>query len=78
MPHVIVKLHPGRTYAQKTAFTEKLIAAMEETLDASASKISVAFEEVAPENWVQEVYIPEIISKESTLFKKPGYKPKGL
>jgi 4-oxalocrotonate tautomerase len=78
MPHVIIKLYPGRTDTQKAAFTAKLVAALEEIFGAPSKSISVAFEEVAPENWAQDVYIPEIMAKEATLFKKPGYKPEGL
>jgi 4-oxalocrotonate tautomerase family enzyme len=38
MPHVAIKLYPGRTIEQKRALTERIIAAMVETIDANESK----------------------------------------
>lgn len=73
MPHVIVKLYPGRTMEQKQLCTEKITQALIETLNAGENSISVAFEEVPKELWKDSVYQPDIISKEDTLLKKPGY-----
>jgi 4-oxalocrotonate tautomerase len=39
--------------------------------------VSVAFEEVAPEDWPEEVYRPDILEKADTLYKGPGYNPFG-
>jgi 4-oxalocrotonate tautomerase len=35
----------------------------------------VAIEEIAPEDWAETVYRPDILGKEETLVKKPGYNP---
>lgn len=74
MPHVIVKLYPGRTEEQKLELTARLIKDIKETLGAGDDSISVAIEEVDPEEWGKAVYKPDILDKEDTLYKKPGYK----
>lgn len=74
MPHVIVKLFPGRTESQKQLCAEKITQAVIETLNTDEKSVSVAFEEIPRELWKETVYQPEIISKENTLYKKPGYK----
>jgi 4-oxalocrotonate tautomerase len=75
LPHVIVKLWPGRSDAQKQALTERIAAAMIETIGCPDSSISIAFEEVPQDRWTAEVYKPEILAKEALLTKKPGYRP---
>lgn len=73
MPHVIVKLYPGRTEKQKELCTEKITQAIIETMGAEEKSISIAFEEIPKEIWKQTVYQPDIIEKENDLYKKPGY-----
>ncbi len=73
MPHIIVKLYPGRTEAQKKELTSKIVQAVIETAHAGEDSISVSFEEVPSERWEKEVYEPDILGKEHTLYKKPGY-----
>lgn len=78
MPHVAVKLYPGRSEAQKVAFTKQLVEAMMDKLGASEQSISVEFEEIPPEKWIEEVYKPYIASAKGTLYKKPGYDPETI
>ncbi len=75
MPHVIVKLWPGRSEEQKMKLTKKIVQAVMEELKSEETSISVSFEEVEKERWTEDVYIPDIAEKESMLYKKPGYKP---
>jgi 4-oxalocrotonate tautomerase len=35
--------------------------------------VSVAMEEIKPEDWVAKVYRPDIKNKPDNLHKKPGY-----
>jgi 4-oxalocrotonate tautomerase len=35
--------------------------------------VSVAIEEVKPEDWADKVYKPDIVQNSETLYKKPGY-----
>ncbi len=73
MPHVIVKLWPGRTTEQKTDLSNKIIEALKTAIDATDSSISIAIEEIPKEKWKELVYDAEIIKKEELLYKKPGY-----
>jgi len=75
MPHVIIKMYPGRTEQQKSELTDKIVKAVMEAANVDEYTISVSIEEIAKEKWATEVYEPDIIKKENTLYKKPGYKP---
>ena len=73
MPHVIVKLWPGRTIKQKTDLSNKITEALKTAIDATDSSISIAIEEIPKEKWKELVYDAEITEKEELLYKKPGY-----
>ena len=76
MPHVIVKLYSGRTEAQKAKLAEEVTRAVIAGAGSKAEAISVSIEDVAPEDWTEQVYRPEILGKPATLYKKPGYEPR--
>lgn len=63
MPHVSIKMYPGRTDEQKKALTNRIVRAMEETIGTDAKSISVSFEEIAPEEWDEAVVKPDIAGK---------------
>ena len=73
MPHVIVKIWPGKTEAQKQALAEAVTKNVMEILGNSEGSVSVAVEEVDSERWREEVYLPEIAGQPDRLYKKPGY-----
>ena len=73
MPHIIVKLWPGRTIEQKTALCDKITEALKTSIDATDDSISIAIEEIPKEKWKELVYDTEITGKEELLYKKPGY-----
>ena len=73
MPHVIVKLHSGRTERQKTRLAEEISKAVMTVLKLGEESISVAIEDVRPEDWVDKVYKPDIHGNPSEIYKKPGY-----
>ena len=75
MPHVIVKLWPGRTEEQKHALAVKITDALKETMGASDNSISIAIEEIPKLEWKDKVYDPEIIARMDALYKKPDYSP---
>jgi len=60
MPHIIVKLYPGRTEEQKIRLTEQIMEDVIATLKSSEDSVSVAIEEVKPEDWLEAVYRPDI------------------
>lgn len=73
MPHVIVKLWPGKSEEQKVRLADAITRAVTSTLNYGEESVSVAFEEIGPENWAEQVYVPDIVNKADTLYKKPGY-----
>jgi len=75
MPHVIVKLYPGRSRQQKQALAEAVTRAVMATIGASEASVSVGIEDVTPGDWVEQVWKPDIAAKPEALFKKPGYDP---
>jgi len=75
MPHVVVKMWAGKSEAQKTALAAALVQALKNTVGSSDSSISVAILDVAPEDWMAQVYEPEIAPQLESLHKKPGYGP---
>jgi 4-oxalocrotonate tautomerase len=75
MPHVIVKLHAGRTERQKAKLSEDVTKAVMAALRLGEDSVSVAIEDVRPQDWVEHVYKPDILGNLDRLYKKPGYDP---
>jgi len=73
MPHVIVKLYPGRSEQQKTRLAEEIVKDVVAIAKCEEKSVSVAFEEIKPEDWAEKVYRPDILNKPEKLYKKPGY-----
>lgn len=73
MPHVIVKLWPGKPEAQKARLAEKIAQDVMEVLDYGEESVSVAVEEIKSSDWARQVFEPDIKGKWDTLYKKPGY-----
>ena len=79
MPHIIVKLWPGRSEEQKTRLAEEIVKDVVDILGNGEDSVSVAMEEVAPEDWKEKVYKPDILDKQKTLYKNPAIRcnPRG-
>jgi 4-oxalocrotonate tautomerase len=75
MPHVIVKLYAGRSEQQKASIAEEVTKAVMAGANCGEDAISVSIEDVKPDDWVEQVYKPDIIGKPDNLYKKPGYNP---
>ena len=73
MPHVIVKLWPGKSERQKARLAERITQAVTDVLGYGEESVSVAMEEVEARDWAEKVYKPDIVSKPEQLYKKPGY-----
>ncbi|TCL66453.1 4-oxalocrotonate tautomerase [Rhizobium sp. BK251] len=73
MPHIAVKIFPGRSEQQKHEFAAKVIEAAKSVFGSSDTSLSLAILDVAPEEWDVEVYGPEIQANEDKLYKRPGY-----
>jgi 4-oxalocrotonate tautomerase len=77
MPHVIVKMYPGRTEEQKKKLVKAITDSIIKIIAVDEKVISIAVEDVSPEEWAEKVYRPDILEKKDTLYKKPGYNPFG-
>jgi len=75
MPHVIVKLQPGRSEQQKTQLAEEITKDVVAIAKCPEKAVSVAFEEIKPEDWAEKVYKTDILGSPEKLYKKPGYNP---
>jgi 4-oxalocrotonate tautomerase len=78
MPHVVVKLWPGKSEQQKARLSEAIVKDVMDILNYGEESVSVAMEEVKPEDWAEKVYKPDIQTKWEGLYKKPGYDPSDL
>ncbi|HEN3599292.1 TPA: tautomerase family protein [Yersinia enterocolitica] len=74
MPHVIVKI-VGQSEESKQRIAEKLTQTLTDTLSIDEQFVSISIEDIVKENWVEDVYKPDILEKSDSLYKKPGYDP---
>ena len=75
MPHVIVKLYPGRSDEQKIKLANEIVKDVVAIANCDEKDVSVAFDEIEKEDWAQKVYKPDILDKKGSLYKEPGYNP---
>ena len=78
MPHVLVKLWPGKSEEQKQRLADAITQSVMDILDYGEESVSVAMEEIKAGDWVGKVYRPEIKNQLNELYKKPGYTEKDL
>jgi 4-oxalocrotonate tautomerase len=73
MPHIIIKLWPGKSEPQKIRLAEEIVKDVMNVLNYGEESVSVAIEEVEPQDWAEKVYKPDILNNSQKLYKKPGY-----
>lgn len=73
MPHVTVKLWPGKSEQEKNRLAEAITKDVMDILRYGEESVSVAMEEVKSQDWVEKVFKPDIQNKWDRLYKKPGY-----
>ena len=73
MPHVIVKLWPGKSEQQKQRVADEIAKDVMKVLNYGEESVSVAMEEIPANDWAEKVYKLEIIKNTKNLYKKPGY-----
>jgi 4-oxalocrotonate tautomerase len=61
MPHGIVKLWPGTSEQQKIRLAEAIVKDVMHVLHYGEESVSVAIEEIKPEDWAEKVYKPDIV-----------------
>ncbi len=75
MPHVIVKIYPGRSEQTKTRLAEEIVKNIITFTGCQEKSVSLAIEEIKPEDWAEKVFRPDILESRQKLYKKPGYNP---
>lgn len=73
MPHVSVKLFPGRSEETKQKLADAIVKDVVDIIGCSEHSVSVAIEDVSSSSWKEEVYDPEIQENMRNIYKKPGY-----
>ena len=73
MPHVIVKLWPGKSEQQKGRLAAAIVQDVMNVLHYGEESVSVAIEEVPAREWAETVYKHDILENAEKLYKKPGY-----
>lgn len=73
MPHVIVKLWPGKSEAQKRDLSDRITKDVMDVFDCGEESVSIAIEEIPAEEWAERVY-RTIMADPDKLYKKPGYR----
>ena len=73
MPHIIVKLWPGKSEQQKERLAEKIAQDVMDVLNYGEESVSVGVEEISSKDWKEKVYKPDVRGKWDKLYKKPGY-----
>lgn len=72
MPHVVIKLWPGRNDEIKKNLADAVAETVAENLKVDIGDVSVAVEEVARQDWEAQVYKTEIKDNPKVLHK-PDY-----
>jgi 4-oxalocrotonate tautomerase len=74
IPHIAIKHFPAALSAVRQ---EELISSVTRAVQAAfgceAGVVSIALEQVEPEAWREQVYLPEIVGRAHLLRKKPTY-----
>jgi 4-oxalocrotonate tautomerase len=73
MSHVIVKLWPGKSAEQKRRLSDAIVRDVTSILNYGDEAVSVAFDEVASDEWTDRVVKPDILGNWDILTKEPGY-----
>ena len=73
MPHVIIKMYPGRSEQQKRQLADAIVKEVVAIAGGSEGSVSVAIEEIPAGEWTEKVYKPDIQKNWDKLYKKPRY-----
>jgi 4-oxalocrotonate tautomerase len=52
---------------------EEIAKDVTNVLNYAEESVSVAIEEVTPQDWAEKVYKPDIVNNSEKLYRKPGY-----
>lgn len=65
MPHITCQMYPGRSEELKKILAEKLHEATVEALGCSPEAVSVAIEDIMPDDW--NVRVPDVVPDEQVI-----------
>lgn len=74
MPHISVKI-VGKTEEDKVKLAASINQAVMDAVGADEATISISVEDIEADDWVENVYKPDILGHWDQLHKKPGYNP---
>jgi 4-oxalocrotonate tautomerase len=69
MPHIIVKLWPGKSEQQKIRLAEEITRDVMSVLHYGDESVSVAIDEISSRDWAEKVYQPDIKASWDKLYK---------
>ena len=72
MPHITIKMYPGRSEALKQKLCEELVQSTVKALSVPEGAVSVSIEEVPKEAWGEMVVKPDMLDKPEELYVKPA------
>ena len=74
MPHFEIKLLEGKSKAQKQKLAEEVVKAAQKVIGYGDESYSVTIEDFTYQEWKEDVFPNDIMSRKDILFKKPDYK----
>lgn len=75
MPHIVIKMYPGRSKETKKALADSIKEDVCRIAKCSPKSVSLDIVEIPEEQWTEKVYQPEIQTRMDQLAIKPGYSP---
>ena len=73
MVHVSVKMYSGRSEREKAQLAEAIAQAALEIIGVRKGSLSIAIEDISPQEWKTNVYEPDIKEKYDKFYIMPGY-----
>ena len=62
MPYIIVKLATGKPEQQTVQLAETIVQDVLRVLNCGGDQVSLAIQEIEPQEWSEKVYKPEILN----------------
>jgi 4-oxalocrotonate tautomerase len=75
MPHVIVKMYPGRSEQQKARLAEAIVKDVMAITNVGDAAVSVTIEEVEPDDWAEKMYKPDSRERRRQTLQEAGINP---
>lgn len=74
MPHVSIKHFPASiTQELRAELIESIVSAVTTAFACDEKVVSISIESIPPDQWQEEVYLPQIVGRREFLAKTPQY-----